>query len=356
MKSKLFSSMKIRGLLLRNRMAVPPMCQYSAVDGYASDWHLVHYGSRAVGGAALIIQEATAVAPEGRITPADLGLYVDAHVEKLKQITSFIRQQGCIAAIQLAHAGRKASCAVPWEGGKQLNQQMGGWETLAPSAIAFSQDDRTPLALDEAGIQTIVDQFRIAAGRAFLAGFQVVEIHAAHGYLIHQFLSPLSNKREDRYGGSFENRVRLLLDIVSAVREVWPSDLPLFVRISATDWAEGGWSPDEAVMLSVLLKQLGVDLMDVSSGGLISDVRIPLGPGYQVPFAERIRREANIPTSAVGMITEAQQAEAILEQGQADLVLFGRASLRDPYLPLHAADVLEEQISWPLQYVRAKLK
>ena len=356
MKSKLFSPMKVRDLLLRNRIAIPPMCQYSAVDGYASDWHLVHYGSRAVGGAAMIIQEATAVSPEGRITPADLGLYVDAHVEKLKQITSFIRRQGCIAAIQLAHAGRKASCAVPWEGGKQRNEQIGGWETLAPSAIAFSQDDRTPRALDEAGIQTIVDQFRSSAARALQAGYQVVEIHAAHGYLIHQFLSPLSNKREDRYGGSFENRVRLLLEIVSAVREVWSADLPLFVRISATDWAEGGWNPEEAVKLSILLKQLGVDLMDVSSGGLISDVRIPLGPGYQVLFAERIRREANILTSAVGMITEAQQAEDILEQGQADLVLFGRASLREPYLPLQAADVLNEQIAWPLQYVRAKLK
>ncbi len=354
--SKLFSPIKMRSLLLRNRIAVPPMCQYSAVDGFASDWHLVHYGNRAVGGAALIIQEATAVCPEGRITPADLGLYEAGQVEKLKQITTFIRQQGCIAAIQLAHAGRKASCSVPWEGGKQLNEQSGGWKTMAPSAIPFSEEERAPLAIEEDGIQSIIRHFRSAAERALQAGFQVVEIHAAHGYLIHQFLSPLSNKREDRFGGSFENRVRLLLEIVQAVREVWPADLPLFVRISATDWAERGWNPDEAVKLSVLLKQLDVDLIDVSSGGLVPNVRIPLGPGYQVPFAARIRSEAKILTSAVGVITEANQAEAILEREEADLILFGRAFLREPYLPLQAAAVLEEEIPWPLQYVRAKLK
>jgi len=356
MNSRLFSPIKFRELLLRNRIAVPPMCQYSAVDGFATDWHLVHYGSRAVGGAALIIQEATAVSPEGRITPADLGLYADGQIEKLKQITTFVRQQGCVAAVQLAHAGRKASCAVPWEGGKQLNEEAGGWRTMAPSSIAFSPEDRLPLALDEEGIELIVENFRSAAARALRAGFEAVEIHAAHGYLIHQFLSPLSNTRQDRYGGSFENRIRLLLEIVGTVREVWPAHLPLFVRISATDWAEGGWNPDEAVKLSKLLKQKGVDLMDVSSGGLISDVRIPLAPGYQVPFAERIRRDSGILTSAVGLITGAEQAETILERGEADLILFGRASLREPYLAHQAAVDLDEEIAWPLQYVRAKMK
>lgn len=353
--SKLLSSLSIKGVTLRNRIVVSPMCQYSSVDGFANDWHLVHLGSRAIGGASLIIQEATAVSPEGRITPADQGIYKDEHIEKLQSINRFIHQHDSVAGIQLAHAGRKASCATPGNGGKQLKSDGGGWRTIAPSAIAFNPDDDAPQALDTDGIKKIIGDFKAAARRAVQAGYKVVELHAAHGYLVHQFLSPLSNHRTDNYGGSFENRIRLLMEIVNAVKEVWPQNLPLLVRISATDWADGGWNVEEAVQLSALLKQAGVDLIDCSSGGLVPYAKIPLGPGYQVAFAERIKRETGILTGAVGMITEVQQAEDILTNEQADLIFIARASLRDPYFALHAAKQLGDDIAWPLQYQRAKL-
>ena len=353
--SKLFSPLSIKDITLRNRIAISPMCQYSATDGFANDWHLVHYGSRAVGGASLIIQEATAVSPEGRISPGDLGLYKEEHIKKLCQITEFIHEHGAVAGIQLAHAGRKAGCARPWEGSKQLQANEGGWTTVAPSALAFNPDDAVPHALDSDGIKKVITDFKSSAERALQAGFKLIEIHAAHGYLIHQFLSPLSNQRKDGYGGSFDNRIRLLLEIVKEVQTVWPQNLPLFVRISATDWADGGWNIEEAIKLSAILKQNGVDLIDCSSGGLVPYAKIPLAPGYQVEFAERIKKEAGILTGTVGLITEAQQAEDILENGQADLILIARASLRDPYFTLHAAHILGDDIEWPLQYKRAKL-
>lgn len=355
MTSRLLSPITIKNVTLKNRITISPMCQYSSVDGFANDWHLVHYGSRAVGGAALIIQEATAVSPEGRISPGDLGLYNEKHIERLKGITSFVRQHGAVAGVQLAHAGRKASCAVPLNGGKQLKKEEGGWTTVAPSAIPFNPEDEAPQALDLVGIQKVVDDFKKASERALTAGFQVVEIHAAHGYLIHQFLSPLSNQRTDAYGGSFENRIRLLLEIVNSVKSVWPEDLPLFVRISATDWVDGGWNVDEAVKLAAILKDLGVDLIDCSSGGMVPHAKIPLAPGYQVDFAERIKNEAGILTGAVGLITEVRQAEDILANNRADLILIARASLRDPHFALHAARILEDDIAWPVQYSRAKI-
>jgi 2,4-dienoyl-CoA reductase-like NADH-dependent reductase (Old Yellow Enzyme family) len=354
MQSKLFSPLRVKDITFKNRIVISPMCQYAAADGFAGDWHLVHYGSRAVGGASLIIQEATAVSPEGRITPADLGIYQDEFIEKLQQITSFIRQQGSVAGIQLAHAGRKAGCAVPWNGGKQLKKSAFGWTTVAPSSIAFNPEDATPEALNSEGINKVISDFKAAAKRAFDAGYQVIEIHAAHGYLIHQFLSPLSNRRTDSYGGSFENRVRLLLEIVKEVQTEWPQNLPLFVRISATDWVEGGWNIDEAVQLANLLKLEGVDLIDCSSGGTIPDAKIPIAPGFQVPFADRIKKETGILTGAVGLITQARQADAILADNQADLVLIARESLRDPYFALHAASVLADDITWPMSYQRAK--
>lgn len=355
MKSKLFSPITIKDIRFRNRIAISPMCQYSATKGFATDWHYIHYGSRAVGGAALIIQEATAVSPEGRITPADLGIYKKKHVEKLKTITAFIQDQGAVAGIQLAHAGRKAGCALPWEGGRQLIPEVGGWKTVSASAIAFNPEDDDPEALDSEGIKKVISDFKTAAKRALKAGYQIIEIHAAHGYLIHQFLSPLSNQRTDKYGGSFENRIRLLLEIVKAVQSEWPKKLPLFVRISATDWADGGWNIDEAVQLSAILKAKGVDLIDCSSGGLVPYAKVPVGPGYQVAFAERIKTETDILTGAVGLITEAHQAEAIVEKNQADFVLIARASLREPYWPLIAAKNLNNEIDWPLQYQRAKI-
>lgn len=354
MNTKLFSPLSLRDLTLRNRIAVSPMCQYSAENGFANDWHLVHLGSRAAGGAALIIQEATAVSPEGRISPGDLGIWDDAHIEMLRRITSFIHSQGSVAGIQLAHAGRKAGCAVPWKGGKQLSIQEGGWDTLAPNAVPFAEGERNPQSLDEEGIRVLVNDFRNAAKRALDAGFKVAEIHAAHGYLLHEFLSPFSNQRTDQYGGSFENRIRLLVGITDAVRSVWPERFPLFVRISATDWKEGGWDIPEAVQLAAILKTKGVDLIDTSSGGLLPDVKIPFGPNYQVGFAERIRKEAGIRTGAVGMITTSAQAEEILTREQADLILIARLSLREPYFPLHAAAELGEEISWPVQYLRGK--
>jgi len=353
--SKLFSPLIIKNVVLKNRIVISPMCQYSAVDGFANDWHLVHLGSRAVGGAALIIQEATAVSPEGRITPGDLGLYEEEHVDKLQTITHFIHQQGALAGIQLAHAGRKASCAVPWNGGNQLKVEAGGWRTVAPWAIAFNSTDDVPHVLDNESISKVIADFKAAALRSFHAGYKVLEIHAAHGYLIHQFLSPLSNHRTDSYGGSFENRIRLLLEIVKAVQTVWPQSHPLFVRISVTDWVEGGWNINEAVKLSSILKTTGVDLIDCSSGGLVPYAKIPWRPGYQVEFAERIKKEAGILTSAVGLITEVQHAEHILKKGEADLILLGRESLREPYFALQAAAMLGDDIGWPLQYLRAKL-
>ncbi len=353
--SLLFSPLTIKNITLRNRIAVSPMCQYSAEDGFANDWHLVHLGGRAVGGAALVIQEATAPCPEGRISPYDLGIWKDEHIAKLKQITTFIHAQGAVAGIQLAHAGRKASVNQPWNGNKVLQPAEGGWQTVSASAIPFKDGGNAPVALTKEGINKVIEDFASAAARALQAGYKVVELHAAHGYLIHQFLSPLVNHREDEYGGSFENRIRLLLEVVDAVKVVWPAENPLFVRLSCTDWAEGGWDIDESVKLSAILKTKGVDLIDSSSGGAVAHQRIALGPGYQVAFAERIKREAGILTGAVGLITEPQQAEDILAAGQADVILLARQLLRDPYFPLHAAKALQAEIAWPLQYERAKL-
>jgi 2,4-dienoyl-CoA reductase-like NADH-dependent reductase (Old Yellow Enzyme family) len=352
--SLLFSPLTLRSVTLKNRIMVSPMCEYSAVDGFANDWHLVHLGSRAVGGAGLVMTEATAVSPEGRISPGDLGIWKNAHLEKLRHIVSFIHDQGSLAGIQLAHAGRKASCQVPWKGGHQLAAEQGGWTTLAPSALAFNTGERPPESLDKEGILKVLADFQSAAARAHKAGFQVLEIHAAHGYLLHEFLSPLTNHRTDEYGGSFDNRVRLLFEVLGAVQAEWPSGLPIFVRVSATDWTEGGWNDDDTVRLAILLKQRGVDLMDCSTGGIIPGVRIPHGPGYQVPFAQRVRREAGLASGAVGMITEARQAEEILQQGRADLIVMARELLRDPYFPLHAAASLGAEISWPQQYLRAQ--
>lgn len=352
--SLLFSPYPIKNINLKNRIVVSPMCQYTAEDGFANDWHLVHLGSRAVGGAALIIQEASAVSPEGRISAADLGIWKDEHIDMYRKINDFIHQHGAIAGIQLAHAGRKASSMPPWEGGLQVTTAQGGWQTVAPSAIPFHEGDEAPVALNLEGIQKVKDDFKSAALRSLTAGFKVIEIHAAHGYLIHEFLSPLSNHRSDEYGGNFENRIRFLLEILASVQEVWPAENPLFVRISATDWAEGGWTTDDSVRLVTLLKEKGVDLIDCSSGGLAERQQIPLSPGYQVQFAERIRHETGMPTGAVGLITEAIQAEEILSKGQADVIFLARKLLRDPYFPLHAALQLGVEIEWPLQYDRAK--
>lgn len=352
--AKLFTPLEIKSIRLKNRIAISPMCQYSGEDGFANDWHLVHLGSRAVGGAGLIISEACAVVPEGRISPFDLGIWKDEHIQNLKRITSFIEAQDSVPAIQLAHAGRKASCSEPWNGGGMLQIEEGGWETVAPSAIPFSETYPMPKALNKDGIRQVVAGFKKAAERSKEAGFKIIEIHAAHGYLVHQFLSPLSNLRTDEYGGSFENRIRLITEIVVAIQEVWPANLPIFVRISATDYVEGGWSLEESVALSLQLKSLGVDLVDCSSGGNISDVKIPLGPGYQVPFSKEIKAQAGILTGTVGLITDAEQAENILLNEGADLILIARESLRNPYFPLKAATALNEDIDWPKQYHRAK--
>ncbi len=351
--SRLFHPLTLRGLTLSNRIAVSPMCQYQAVDGVAQDWHLVHLGGLAQGGAGLVMTEATAVVPEGRISPDDLGLWDEAQAEPLARIVRFIASQGAAAGIQLAHAGRKASNPAPWKGSGSLPVEKGGWVPVAPSALAFDEGWTVPTALDEGGLAAVVQAFVDAARRALAAGFQVVEIHAAHGYLLHQFLSPLSNHREDRYGGSFENRTRLLREVVAAVRDGWPERLPLFVRLSATDWVEGGWNLDQSVELAKALSDLGVDLVDCSSGGLVPRAEIPLGPGYQVPFAARIRAEASLATGAVGLITDPEQAEQILAQSSADLVLLGRELLRDPRWPLHAAQALKADTPWPASYARA---
>ena len=351
--SELFKPLWIRDVSFNNRIVVSPMCQYSSRDGMADDWHLVHLGSRAVGGAGLVFTEATAVSPEGRISPADLGIWKDEQIDGLRRIVKFVRAQGSEIGIQLAHAGRKASVAEPWNGGRLVRQ--GAWTPVAPSAIPYDEGYADPVELTADGIAQVVAEFRAAARRAMLAGFKVVEIHAAHGYLLHQFLSPLSNRRTDDYGGSYDNRVRLLAEVLAAVREVWPAGYPLFVRISATDWAEGGWSVEDSIRLAVLLKGLGVDVIDCSSGGLVPRVRIAVGPGYQVGFSEQIRSASRILTAAVGFITTAAQAEAIIAGGQADLVCMARQLLRDPYFPLHAADELGfREIYWPLQYQRAR--
>jgi 2,4-dienoyl-CoA reductase-like NADH-dependent reductase (Old Yellow Enzyme family) len=355
--AELFAPFTVRDITLKNRIVVSPMCEYSSVDGFANDWHVVHLGSRAVGGAGLIFTEAIAVTADGRISPGDLGIYRDEHVEELARIVRFAHAQGAAIGTQLAHAGRKASSAVPWEGGGPVAVADGGWRPIfAPSAVPFDAGSIVPEALDEARIRTIAGAFADGAKRSAAAGFDVIELHAAHGYLMHEFHSPISNRRTDRYGGPFENRVRFTLEVVDAVRAVWTEAKPLFVRISATDWVEGGWTIEESVELARLLKSHGADLIDTSSGGTVPNAVIPLGPGYQVPFAARIRREAQIASGAVGLITDAVQAEQILAEGSADLIFLARELLRDPYWPLHAAHALGVDVAWPKQYVRAKLR
>ncbi|WP_336518035.1 NADH:flavin oxidoreductase/NADH oxidase [Pollutibacter soli] len=352
--SKLFSPLTIKGITLKNRIVVSPMCQYSSIDGFANDWHFVHLGSRAVGGAGLIIIEATGVSPEARISPEDMGIWKDEHIGKLSQITAFMKQQGAVAGIQLAHAGRKASTNVPWLGRGAVSVADGGWQPVAPAATAYADNYPKPLALDDAGIQKVIGDFRAAAERAIKAGFEVIEIHASHGYLLHQFLSPLTNHRKDAYGGSFENRSRLLLQVFEEVKRVLPHDIPLFVRIPGYDWAEGGWNPEDAVALARVLRDHGADVLDVSSGGLVEHQKIVAGPAYQLPFASKVKREAGIMVSTVGLITNAAQAESILVNGDADLIMMAREFLRDPYFPLRAAHELKENIAWPKQYERGK--
>lgn len=350
----LFSPLQIGSVTLPNRIAVSPMCEYSCQDGFATDWHLVHLGSRAVGGAGLVFTEATAVLPEGRISPADLGLWKDEHIAPLRRVTDFVHAHGAHAGIQLAHAGRKASTQIPWQGEGLVAPEAGGWsEVVAPSPIPFSPNYPKPQEIDRAGMAKVLAAFRAAVQRADRAGFDVIEIHAAHGYLLQEFLSPLSNQRTDEYGGSLENRARLLLEVVDAVREVWPRERPLFVRISTTDWTEGGFDVKQSIRLAALLREHGVDLIDASSGGNIAGASIPVGPGYQTQFAEAIRTQAGILTGAVGMITDPAQADHVIRTGQADLVLIAREFLRDPYWPLHAAAALGESASWPVQYLRA---
>ena len=355
--TSLFEPLKIRGVEFANRIVVSPMCQYSCHDGFATDWHFVHLGSRAVGRAAAVIAEATAITADARISPQDLGIWTDAHIEPLRRVFSFVASQGAVPGIQLAHAGRKASTNQPWNGGKPITPAEGGWTPIyAPSALAFDEGYQVPHALSAAEISGIVDSFVAASRRALAAGAKLIELHAAHGYLLHSFLSPLSNQRTDQFGGSFANRIRMLCEVASGVRKVWPEEYPLWVRVSATDWVEGGWSVEETVELARALRPLGVDLMDCSSGGNVPRVRIPVGPGYQVAFAERIRREAGILTGAVGMITDPAQADQIIRSGQADVVVLARQFLRDPYWPLLAARALGHDIQWPVQYDRAKQK
>jgi 2,4-dienoyl-CoA reductase-like NADH-dependent reductase (Old Yellow Enzyme family) len=350
---KLFEPYSQRSVTLRNRIVISPMCQYSAIDGVPNHWHAVHLGSRAVGGAGAVIVEATAVSPEGRISAYDTGIWNDMQVEAWRPIVAFIEAQGAVAGVQLAHAGRKASVQRPWEGGGSLPAEQGAWQTVAPSAIPFDKNWHVPEALDAGGIRKVIADFRASAIRAREAGFSLIELHGAHGYLLHQFMSPLSNHRTDEYGGSFENRTRIVREVIAAVREVWPAELPLWLRISATDWADGGWNIDESVRLAGQLRAWGVELVDVSSGGLIPHVRIPVAPGYQVPFAARIRQETGIATGAVGLITEPAQADGIIAGGAADLVVIARASLRDPYFPRRAAQELGATIIAPEQYQRA---
>jgi 2,4-dienoyl-CoA reductase-like NADH-dependent reductase (Old Yellow Enzyme family) len=351
----LFSQLPLREVVLRNRIAVSPMCQYSARDGAAGDWHLVHLGGFAVGGAGLVCTEATAVEPRGRISPADLGLWSDAQVEPLARIVRFVEEQGAGACLQLAHAGRKASVRAPWDqGGAPLAPADGGWQPAGPSPVPFADGYPAPEPLSEAGIAGVVEAFAAAARRARAAGFRVVEVHSAHGYLLHQFLSPLSNRRQDRWGGSFENRTRLAREVVAAVRREWPERLPLLLRLSCTDWAPGGWDPDQTVELARMLGPLGVDLIDCSSGGLVATAKVPVGPGYQAGFAERVRREAGMATGAVGMITTPEQADHVIRSGQADIVLLAREMLRDPHFALRASAALRAEHAWPRQYLRAR--
>ncbi|WP_028295862.1 NADH:flavin oxidoreductase/NADH oxidase [Olivibacter sitiensis] len=352
--AKLFEPIQLKSIHLKNRIVVSPMCQYSAVDGYANNWHLVHLGSRAVGGAGLVISEATAVSPEGRISPEDLGIWEDGHIDKLREITSFIKENGAVAGIQLAHAGRKASTYAEWRGKGKVVEADGGWQPVGPSALAFADDYAVPTVLDQEGIEKVKADFGEAARRALLAGFEVLEIHAAHGYLLYEFLSPLSNQRTDAYGGSFDNRIRLLLEVLRAVQGQWPSHLPIFVRISATEWTDGGWDLEQTVALAKILKERGVDVIDASSGGNVADAKIPIGAGYQVPFASAVKKQVGITTGAVGLITSAAQAETILVNRDADLIFLARELLRNPYWPLHAAKELHVDLAWPNQYRRAK--
>jgi 2,4-dienoyl-CoA reductase-like NADH-dependent reductase (Old Yellow Enzyme family) len=352
--TNLFSPLKIKSVELKNRIAVSPMCEYSSEDGFANDWHLVHLGSRAIGGAGIVFTEATAVSPEGRISYGDLGIYKDEHIEKLKVITDFIHAHGAIAGIQLAHAGRKASHELPWKGNAQIApDQPNGWHAVAPSAIPFTASEHPPMELDKAGIEKVKADFKAATVRALKAGFKVIEIHGAHGYLINEFLSPTSNHRTDEYGGSFENRIRLLLEIIETIQEVWPVDHLLFLRISASEWVENGWTIEESVKLAGIVKEKGIDLIDCSSGGNVATAKIPVGPNYQVPFAEAVRK-TGIMTGAVGMITEALQADSIIQTGHADIVFIARELLRDPYFPLRAAHQLGHEVKWPVQYERGK--
>ncbi len=352
--SRLFSPLSLRSTTFRNRIFVAPMCQYSCRDGLPTDWHLVHLGSRAVGGAALVIVEATAVSPEGRISPYDCGLWSDAHAAAFQRIAAFVKTQGCVPGIQLAHAGRKAATDAPWQGGAPLADADGGWLPLAPSPLPFDEKSRTPREMTAADIDQLIADFEAATDRALAAGFEVLELHMAHGYLLHEFLSPLSNQRSDAFGGDLDQRIRLPLTIAERVRARWPDRLPLFVRISCTDWAEGGWDLAQSIYFCQRLKPLGVDLIDCSSAALVPHARIPAGPGFQVPFAEAIRREAGIATGAVGLITQPAQAEQIVANGQADAVLLAREFLRSPYWPLHAARSLGVDVAWPVQYLRAK--
>lgn len=347
----LFSPLTMRGITLKNRIVVSPMCQYCATDGFADDWHLVHLGTRAVGGVGLVFTEATAVTPEGRISPGDLGLWKDAHIEPLSRITAFIHRMGAVSGIQLAHAGRKGSCLPPWDnGGKYIKESEGGWKVVAPSPLPFYSTAPQPHELSIEEIQELIEDFLLAAKRAMKAGFKIIEIHAAHGYLLHSFLSPLSNQRKDLYGGNLENRARFLVELVSRMRAILPDSMPLFIRISASDWIEGGWEIDQSVELAMCLKKWGVDLIDVSSGGAAPHAKIPAQPGYQVPFAEKIRHQASVMTGAVGLITEVQQANAIITSGCADLVFFARELLRNPYFALQAESACHQTAHWPLQY------
>jgi len=347
----LLQPLNLRGVTFPSRIVVSPMCQYCAQDGLADDWHLVHLGSRAVGGAGLVFAEASAVTARGRISSADLGIWSEAHIEPLARVTAFLRRMGAVSGMQLAHAGRKASCLPPWLGGARVNPEAeGGWEIVAPSPVPFSEGEPAPRELDTDSIAEVTAAFVAAARRAVAAGFDVVELHAAHGYLLHQFLSPLSNRRTDAYGGTLKNRMRLTLETTEAIRNALPESMPLFVRVSATDWVEGGWDLEQTVALAKELKGLGVDLMDITTGGLVPHARIPVGPGYQVPFAEAVRKRADMPVSAVGMITEPRQAEEIVASGQADMVMLGRQMLREPYFALNAAQALGGEAKWPTQY------
>lgn len=352
--SLLFSPLKIRNTTLKNRIVVSPMCQYSSVDGFANDWHLVHLGSRAVGGAGLVFTEATAVSPEGRISPDDLGIWKDEHIDFLKRITTFISENGAVPAIQLAHAGRKASRSSPWKGRKSVPEEEGGWQTISPSSIPFYDTEAAPHTMSIGEIRNMTIKFAKAAERAIRAGFKIIEIHGAHGYLVNEFLSPLSNSRTDEYGGSFENRIRFLTEIVTTTRKVIGEDMPLFVRISATEWVDGGWNDDDSVALAKVLKQLSVDVIDCSSGGNNANQKIQSGPLYQIPFSEKIKKEAGILTGAVGMITTADQCEQILQDQKADLIILARQLLREPYFPLHAAHDMDIDLIWPDQYERAQ--